>query len=206
MEQASSPSLLANGSAVTFAGESFGKPLARCPSGGPLFAICDRLPASISRLLHIYPVMTIAGVNTNSLVLWFWVSRNGLGSSAAFFSELTKMEPNSFFPGSPAFAPRSRNRFERLVQLPVFPRRSKDFKIRVYNQDAQGRLSLAGEMSVPNPAYRTYTEWRPEAAPGHAHKRWPDRHSLGLSKRNGGQATKHRHAVFIRFPAHERQP
>lgn len=46
-------------------------------------------------------------------------------------------------------------------ELPVFPRREKTFKLRVYGQ----RLALAGEFEVSNPMYRPYPTWKPEDLP-----------------------------------------
>jgi hypothetical protein len=45
--------------------------------------------------------------------------------------------------------------------LPVFPRREKTFKLRVYDR----QLALVAEFEAPNPLYRPYPTWKPEDMP-----------------------------------------
>ena len=45
--------------------------------------------------------------------------------------------------------------------LPVFPRREKTFKLRVYNR----QLALVAEFEAPNPLYHRYPTWEPEDMP-----------------------------------------
>ncbi len=48
-----------------------------------------------------------------------------------------------------------------FVELPVFPRREKAFKLQLYDRTS----ALVAELNVPNPMYRDYARWQSEALP-----------------------------------------
>jgi hypothetical protein len=47
------------------------------------------------------------------------------------------------------------------VVLPAFPRREKVFRLQLYGQ----QFTQAVELGIPNPVYRSYPQWKPEALP-----------------------------------------
>ena len=51
------------------------------------------------------------------------------------------------------------------MEIAAFPRRGKSFKLRLYSKGADEKLSFLGEITVPNPARKTYPAWTPSPMP-----------------------------------------
>jgi hypothetical protein len=47
----------------------------------------------------------------------------------------------------------------------IFPRRDPEFLLKIYQHDAQGKISLCGQMRIRNPLYQNYPRWHPESLP-----------------------------------------
>lgn len=171
---------LASGSTVTFARVDYGKKRVFEPDGSWSHKLAF-LPDSLLKRLKMYPGLGIP-VESNHMVIWFYVtpqrSTDLFNSSANPFSLVDENGVESFSPSfwpysfSPATGSTGKSGIG--VDVGTFPRRSKDFRMRFYSKDAARKLTLRGEMKIPNPAYGKYPEWTPEPLP--------------VTKTNGGVA------------------
>ena len=177
MSQTQSVSLR-GGASLAYAGVSYGRPEA-IPPGENWKRAFSFLP---QRALDKFNLTVSAKfpLATNNLMIWF----QDFPSNSPFLIQVPNtivgladengaecFAPN-FFPWTLMSGPH-RSSYQGIV-LAAFPRRAKSFKLRFYSAGADPslKLSLLGEMRVPNPAFDTYPEWQPSSLPA-CHRRRP---------------------------------
>ncbi|HTA31214.1 MAG TPA: hypothetical protein VK731_12060 [Candidatus Cybelea sp.] len=159
-----------SGSTVTFAGVSYGK-VATPPTGFWKRRLAF-LPDSLLRRLKIYPGPVLA-MQSNHIIIWLFVTPPG--SSDLFnpsANPLSLVDENGVESYAPNFMPYyfssstgPNDPASQGLGLAAFPRRAKKFRLRIYSKDPQDKLTLRGEMTIPNPAFHDYPTWQPALLP-----------------------------------------
>jgi hypothetical protein len=160
---------LPDGSTITFAGVSYGKTNCWPPekSWKRFLAV---LPRGIQSRFGYNPGWPVP-LETNHAVIWLYVSpagSSGLWQSGVMFSLVDDQGNQCFLNCVPyAFPPvgKTGGPLRDGIDVSVFPRRSRNFALRLYSLSQYGKLSALGDLAIVNPAYRQYPEWQPAALP-----------------------------------------
>ncbi len=162
---------LADGSTVTFVGVDYGKKTFIVPNGSWANKLAF-LPDSLLKRLKINPG-PVFPVESNHLAIWFRVVTSSsmylFDPSTNPFSLVDENGVERFPPVAPMynFPPANPSKGYTIsgLDLGAFPRRAEEFRMRFYSKGKDGTLSLRSEMKIPNPAYRTYPQWRADPLP-----------------------------------------
>lgn len=129
------------------------------------------LPDSLLKFLKINPGQVFL-MQSNEFVIWLYVAPPGasdLFNTSA--NPISIVDENGAECTGPNFLPYTFPSYTPKVPsliglgLSAFPRRAREFRLRIYSKDSDRKLLLLGEMKIPNPAYRNYPNWPPEPLP-----------------------------------------